>query len=456
MVGTRKLVRLVEHAGAVAAKVVLVGDPCQLPEIEAGGAFRGLRARLGASVLADNRRQLDAWERDALAELRRGDSNQAIDSYVAHNRVHVASSESEVREQLIEDWMNARVEGENVLMVAPRLADVDDLNRRARVILRNEGYLGDDGVLLAGRGFAEGDDVLALRNDYRVGLLNGTRGSIEQIDLARRTFTVQCDTGEQVLIPFEYLEAGHLTHGYATTIHKAQGATVDRCLVLLDETGAREHAYTALTRGRHGNDVFIAENDRRIEERHATEVELDALDVLRSVMGRSAAQRLALDQVERGSTSLDSMRHERDVLRQRIGVGPPDRGREFRELTIRHQQAERCLSAAHWRRDVAQEELDKLGPIGRRTHRTKRREIEDRIARSEEDVAGHGENLADLDRALAVAPGALARASWEKENRLDLDRLATLDRQIDLAQRFERIAERGLERGLEGDLGIEL
>lgn len=80
MVGTRKLARLVEHADAVGAKVVLVGDPCHLPEIDAGGAFRGLRARLGASVLADNRRQVDRWERDALAELRHGDPDQAIDS----------------------------------------------------------------------------------------------------------------------------------------------------------------------------------------------------------------------------------------------------------------------------------------------------------------------------------------------------------------------------------------
>ncbi len=189
--------------------------------------------------------------------------------------------------------------------------------------------------VLAGRGFTEGDDVLALRNDYRIGLLNGTRGAIEQIDVARRTLTVHCDDGEQLVVPFDYVEAGHLTHGYATTIHKAQGATVDRCLVLLDETTAREHAYTAMSRGRRGNDVFIAENDHRVEERHAAEVEVDALDVLRAVVGRSAAQRFALDQVEPSSTPRDSIGHERDALRQRIGKGPPDRSREFRELNVR-------------------------------------------------------------------------------------------------------------------------
>ena len=55
--------------------------------------------------------------------------------------------------------------------------------------------------------------------------------------------------GARLVAPFAYAEARHLTHGYATTIHKAQGATVDRCFVLADDTMTREHAYTALSRG---------------------------------------------------------------------------------------------------------------------------------------------------------------------------------------------------------------
>jgi conjugative relaxase-like TrwC/TraI family protein len=329
MVGTRKLARLVEQADAVGAKLVLVGDPCQLPEIEAGGVFVGLRSRLGGPVLTENRRQTDAWERDALSELRHGDPDRALKSYIAHDRVHVASSENDAREQIVDEWMNVRAAGDDVLMVAPRLADVDDLNRRARTMLRDEGYLGDDRVVLAGRAFTEGDEILALRNDYRVGLLNGTRGVIEEINVARRTLTVRGDDGQQLAVPFDYAEAGHLTHGYATTIHKAQGTTVDRCLVLLDETGTREHVYTALSRGRHGNDVFIAQRDRRVEESHAAELEVDALDALRSVMGRSAAQRLALDQVEPTSTPLTTaQRLERLASRSR-SPGQRSVGREL-------------------------------------------------------------------------------------------------------------------------------
>ncbi len=67
MVGTRKLLRLLDHAERAGAKVVLVGDPCQLPEIDAGGAFKGLAERLEPAMLAENRRQHEPWERAALS-----------------------------------------------------------------------------------------------------------------------------------------------------------------------------------------------------------------------------------------------------------------------------------------------------------------------------------------------------------------------------------------------------
>ncbi len=97
MVGTRKLARLLGRAEAARAKVVLVGDPCQLPEIDAGGAFQGLQHRLGASRLIENRRQTQAWERDALDELRAGNTDSAVDSYLHHERIHQATTNDKAR-----------------------------------------------------------------------------------------------------------------------------------------------------------------------------------------------------------------------------------------------------------------------------------------------------------------------------------------------------------------------
>ena len=63
--------------------------------------------------------------------------------------------------------MNACVDGDDILMVAARLGDVDDLNQRARTMLRNDGYLGGDLVVLGGRSFAVRDEVLACATTTR-------------------------------------------------------------------------------------------------------------------------------------------------------------------------------------------------------------------------------------------------------------------------------------------------
>ncbi len=183
-------------------------------------------------------------------------------------------------------------------MVASHLRAVDDLNGRARTALRAAGLLGPDQVTLGDLSYTTGDEVLALRNDYDLAILNGTRGVIDHVDPRRRRIAVLTDDGRRVKIPFDYAVAGWLTHGYATTLHKAQGATVDRCFILADETTTREHAYTALSRGRHSNDLYISTNERRAEEAHALQIDPEQLDRLRQSIGRSIRQHLAADLVE--------------------------------------------------------------------------------------------------------------------------------------------------------------
>lgn len=79
------------------AKLVLVGVPYQLPPIEAGGLFPTLIDRLGAVELTVNSRQREAWEREALDELRNGDPDKALAAYVEHDRIITAETPEEVR-----------------------------------------------------------------------------------------------------------------------------------------------------------------------------------------------------------------------------------------------------------------------------------------------------------------------------------------------------------------------
>ena len=99
MVGTRKLARLLAVAERSGTKVVLVGDPRQLPEVEAGGAFAALTRVVPTVELADNRRQVEAWERHALAELRSGDVVRAVAAYAGHGRLTLAADAHSTRQR---------------------------------------------------------------------------------------------------------------------------------------------------------------------------------------------------------------------------------------------------------------------------------------------------------------------------------------------------------------------
>lgn len=294
MVGTRQLARLLDLAQANGTKVVLVGDHRQLPEIYAGGAFAALAEELSAITLRQNRRQVEKWERDALAALRDGKPERAVDAYLAAGRVRVADNSPDIYDAMVADWASARARGEDVLMLGNRRSQVDALNRRARVQLIDAGLLGDESLQVGSRDFRVGDDVIAGRNDYRLGLLNGTRGTVTEIDPRRGALTVVTQEGRTVEVRHRYLAAGHLTHGYATTVHKAQGATVDVSLLLVDDRSYREAAYTGLSRGRTANRVYVVSDDLDGLEAHGVPRErVDELVTLREAVARSAAQEMA-------------------------------------------------------------------------------------------------------------------------------------------------------------------
>jgi ATP-dependent exoDNAse (exonuclease V) alpha subunit len=297
VVGTRKLGRLLDHAKTGGTKVVLVGDHYQLPEIDAGGAFAGLARRLNASQLLENRRQIHAWERGALTELRGGDAHAAFDTYQQHGHVHSSIDAEQIREQLVRDWWAARSRGQTALMIAARHHDVEDLNQRARQFLTAAGHLGPDQLDVGGRRFAVGDEILAGRNDYRLGVLNGTHATITNID--PQNGVLRTETGDRELVlPFDYIAAGHLTHAYATTVHKAQGRTVDESFVLADGGLDRQRAYTALSRGTQRNTLYVTDApDDRDEHRHAPEAANDAVAQARAELARMSTPTMATDQL---------------------------------------------------------------------------------------------------------------------------------------------------------------
>lgn len=343
MVGTRDLAKLWDACQASASKLVLVGDWAQVPEVEAGGSFRALAKALDAPELVQNRRQSEAWEREALAELRTGHPAKAVEAYMGHGRVISAASAYDARRDMVADWSGARRQGDDAVMFALTRADVEGLNRLARELAREAGQVDGPELEAAGRCFGPGDEVVALRNDRRLGLTNGTRGTVASVDERTRSLVLRTEKGKELQVPAPYLDAGHLGWGYALTLHKGQGSTVDRAFVLGGEGLYREAGYTGLSRGRKSNDLYLVTGPSLERESHLPVPKAEVTDVLTSALKRSRAQDLA------SSADTVSARSDRDKDQLPLthperpgeqGPGPLQRWRHLAEAE-RARQAER-------------------------------------------------------------------------------------------------------------------
>jgi Ti-type conjugative transfer relaxase TraA len=262
MVGTRQLERVLSHAAEAGAKAVLVGDPQQLQAIEAGAAFRSIHERHGGAEIGDVRRQREDWQREATRDLASGKTGVALEAYRSNGFVHEAQTREQARDDLIDHWDRDRQASPDRrrIILTHTNDEVRALNEAARMRMRAADDLGDEvrvTVERGGRGFASGDRVMFLQNERGLGVKNGTLGTIEQV--SARSMTIQTDDGRSVR--FDLKDYNRIDHGYAATIHKAQGMTVD-CAHVLATPGMDAHgSYVALSRHRDGLELHYGRND---------------------------------------------------------------------------------------------------------------------------------------------------------------------------------------------------
>lgn len=296
MAGTRELARVLDAAAETGAKVVLVGDDRQLPEITAGGLFGALTRTLEPIELGENRRQIEPWEREALGQFRSGDVDLALNAFEEHGRVVTGADASGVRQSIADDWWEQTRRGVDVAMLAPRRSDVDDLNGRARLHMEAAGRVCGPTLNLDDRPFQAGDQIICLRNDYQLGVRNGDRMVVERVDVDSTSMIVRGPDGTRTLPP-EYLERGEVAHGYATTIHKAQGMTVDVSLVLGTDELHRESGYVAMSRGIESNMLYVVGGvERDVDITHGPErTAQDPKKLVTDALHKSQGKELAIE-----------------------------------------------------------------------------------------------------------------------------------------------------------------
>ena len=346
MVGSRPLDQLRSYVDAAGAKLVLLGDNRQLSSIDAGGALRSLSRELGTHVvtLTTNRRQAGSdqqWERDALVALRHGNVTPAVHAYVDHGRVTITGTIDQARQRIVEDWWSVH-RTHTTAILAVRRADVAALNDMVRARRQVGGELGAE-IRIGAKAFSVGDRVIFeknqrvrsvdLANDRHrpelVRLRNGTFGTVvavtEAADQAltregdvRRTqgdiadareerahsepsgsLVVQLDDGRQAVLPRSYAEAS-TSLGYALTVFRSQGITVDHSFGLGGDSLHQEAGYTQLSRGRLSNNLYVAspENPRWEIGHHADDLaQRDALATLVGALSQNKEQTMARDRL---------------------------------------------------------------------------------------------------------------------------------------------------------------
>jgi conjugative relaxase-like TrwC/TraI family protein len=386
MLGSRKLARLLDHAADARAKVVLVGDDKQLASIEAGGGFRGLRLRLGASTLTENRRQAEPWERQAVEHLREGDIDAALSAYREHDRLVATETPGQLKETMVADWWSSFQQGNRVVILAYRRDEVDQFNTACQRLLDAGGHLGADRLRVGDREFAVGDQVVCGKNALQsLGVANASRGQVVAVDLEQRSMTLRLEDGRDVTLPREYLderptwwlrgnsERRTIDLAYATTGHKAQGITRDEVLVRVTSSEDRQWLYVggsrAIGRTRYYSVISPEPAIRSDPEREGLDVPAadrtpkDQADQLAAVARRDRSKRLAADTAEvldpRGMSKHD-LRAELDRLARLTDNAPPDRSRLVAHTTTQRQQYEHRLADATTRRQQTRELLASL------------------------------------------------------------------------------------------------
>ncbi|ULR43444.1 Ti-type conjugative transfer relaxase TraA [Rhizobium sp. K102] len=289
MVSSQQMAGVLDIVEQAEAKVVLVGDAMQLQPIQAGAAFRAITERIGFAELAGVRRQRQEWARDASRLFARGEVDKGLDAYAQHGRLVEAQTRQEIVDRIVADWTDARREaigrsvsegrdgslrGDELLVLAHTNADVKRLNEALRSVMTGEGALGESRSFRTERGareFAAGDRIIFLENARFIEprarhsgpqyVKNGMLGTVVSTgdEKGEVLLSVRLDNGSKVVFGEDSYR--NVDHGYAATIHKSQGATVDRAFVLASGMMDRHLTYVSMTRHRDRADLYAAKED---------------------------------------------------------------------------------------------------------------------------------------------------------------------------------------------------
>jgi ATP-dependent exoDNAse (exonuclease V) alpha subunit len=278
--GTKQLHELLRLASEHSVKVILVGKDKQLDAIEHGGCLRFLSQKLGCSRIERIQRQHKESSRRCVMQLRDGKAAQAMETFKQKGLLHFEESSDDTKDLMVDTWNKYRTDNPNKasILLAQRWIDVNELSERMRTVLQSEGTVSKEEVELdcivskhhCKYKFAEGDRVKFCKNDYRLGVSNGTMGTIKKLLISNSdvTFQILTDAGRFVSISKNSYQSENgrlpLALGYALTVYASQGTTIDGS-VYVYWTSGMDRANTYVAGSRHRDSCHWFFNKRELD-----------------------------------------------------------------------------------------------------------------------------------------------------------------------------------------------
>jgi Ti-type conjugative transfer relaxase TraA len=272
MLDSRVTGELLAEARRTRAKVILAGDDRQLASIERGGLFSELRQHHGSAEISEITRQRTDWQRHAARDLAEGRFAEAVAAFDRAGAITWTQDQVDARVALVAAWRRdtAAEPDATRFVFAYTNRDVDALNTELRQVRRDRGELLGPDVRFETRhgpaAFAPGDRVQFTDTLKAARIYNGNVGTITDINemtgviRARMDFTAAGQGREVVWSASEFIG---FRHGYAGTIYKGQGKTLDHTYLYHTHHWRAAASYVALTRQRESAQVFVARETAR-------------------------------------------------------------------------------------------------------------------------------------------------------------------------------------------------
>lgn len=275
MVGNKQLLNFMETVKERGAKLVLVGDPEQLQPINAGAPLKDLTGNLKHARLTEIRRQKHGWQRQASLDLAQGRMDNAIDAYSKQGAVVETQDKDEAISALVQDYiadLKQNGKSQSRIALSYRRKDVHKINQTIRAARQIQGELLNEQIFNTDHGarnFAKDDRIVFTQNDQHLNVRNGSFATVKS--LTRNTITVEFDANDQNKprrLTFHPGKYAAFDHGYATTIHKSQGVTVDQSFVLSAGQMDRHLTYVAMSRHKENTKLYIDQSRNKHARRN--------------------------------------------------------------------------------------------------------------------------------------------------------------------------------------------